>query len=340
MNRGGEMSRPKAVLKLFRIKTDLKNTYKNLNSQTFKEPLFLSKADRKIIEDPENDEYQYIFKWDVKSISSIELEFKEKKVPIVTANALIEFPKRKKKNSIGNLLPKSERINDDFIKVIFFENNQNTYALINTSNEAHCNRVRKLIGSNNILNLSEDYILDEDMFNWLFYINKECKRKLNDAWTVDNITGFTGNVVDEDNIFKGVSDYTTDLIITKAFISNMESLTNVTVKINTTNADLIFSIDNKSNVTLFVNRSTFYFDSTLDDSAMIVYLYTVVIPELSMLYEFNKIDFLLNKKTEFFKKMGLEVIESIIKKNKISLEDLTKIYTINDNEKVGVAYEN
>lgn len=334
------MSRPKAVLKLVRIKTNLKDTHKKLNSQTFKDPLFLSKADREIIENTESDEYQFIFKWDVKSISSIELEFKEKKIPIVTANALIEFPKRRKKNSMGNLLPKSERTNDDIVKVIFFENNKKTYALINTSNEAHCNRVKKLIGTNNIMSMSEEYILDEDMFNWLFYINKECKRKLNKTWTVDNITGFTGNVVDEDNIFKGVSDYTTDLIITKAFISNMESLTNVTVKINTTNADLIFSIDNQSNVTLFVNRSTFYFDSTLDDSAMIVYLYTILIPQLNILYEINKTDFLLNKKTEFFKKMGLEVIESIINKNEISLDDLKELFDIKSIEKVGGTYEN
>ena len=39
-----------------------------------------------------------------------------------------------------------------------------------------------------------------------------------------NISGFIGNIGDEQNIFKGTSDQTSELIITKAFISNGETL--------------------------------------------------------------------------------------------------------------------
>ena len=50
------------------------------------------------------------------------------------------------------------------------------------------------------------------------------KGSLADGLKLMNISGFIGNIGDEQNIFKGTSDQTSELIITKAFISNGETL--------------------------------------------------------------------------------------------------------------------
>ena len=44
-----------------------------------------------------------------------------------------------------------------------------------------------------------------------------------------------GNVADEQNIIKGISEQTSELTVTKAFISNGESLKNVTARIRKEN---------------------------------------------------------------------------------------------------------
>lgn len=320
------MARSKATIKIFKVKIKFKDISDEILKRTYKDPMMIADEDKKKIENIDIDEYKLIYSWDKDSVKKAVVEFENKKVSTIISNAVIEIPRRRKKNGLGQLLPKKDRIKKDEVKTIFFEYKDNVYVLLNTSKEADSKRVQWLIDKEKILNAGEEFKLDEDLFNWLFYVNKECGKTLTNKWKIDNITGFVGNVSDEENIFKGTSDYTTDLIITKAFISNKESLTDITVKVNSIKADLIFSVDNNSNTILFVNRSSLYFESVADadeeENLKMIYLYTSLIPRLKELYINDKQLFLRTKKDPFFRKMGLEVIESIMNKNDISLSDI------------------
>lgn len=325
------MSRSKAVLKIVKIEQNLKKILAELKKTTYKEPFNIAKKERKMIHDLNDDEYQFIYKWNQNEIKETVFEFDEDKISVIIAVAVLESTKRiTRDKGTGKLLPKADRINTEPVKVIFFEHNKKTYALINTSNETYSNRVKKLIGIENITDIGKDYTLSEDLFSWLVYIHKEHKKVLNNTWRINNITGFIGNAVDEDNIFKGTSDYTTDLIITKAFMSNGESLTNVTVQISNSNndVDFIFSIDNQSNTTLLLNRSLLFWGN--DENSKIIYLYTVLIPIMKSIYDKSKNNYLNNQKSEFLKKMGLEVIDSIVEKNNLIMD--TVVHLIKNNE--------
>ncbi|OUK18739.1 hypothetical protein BU181_16480, partial [Enterococcus faecium] len=65
-----------------------------------------------------------------------------------------------------------------------------------------------------------------------------------------------GNVADEQNIIKGISEQTSELTVTKAFISNGESLKNVTARIRKENeVDIVFGIDHECNSVIYVTQS-------------------------------------------------------------------------------------
>lgn len=57
-----------------------------------------------------------------------------------------------------------------------------------------------------------------------------------------NISGFIGNIGDEQNIFKGTSDQTSELIITKAFISNGETLKTITARLKNKDIDIVLQL--------------------------------------------------------------------------------------------------
>ncbi len=136
------------------------------------------------------------------------------------AIANIEYSKKKRKDSKGNFLPKVDRVNDLDIESLFFEKGNKVYVLILTPNDYHISRFKKLIGEDIISLTNTDYSLEPDIFNWLFYVYTERDGTLNDDTKLENISGFVGNVTDDANVFTGASYQTTELIATKAFISN------------------------------------------------------------------------------------------------------------------------
>ncbi|OOG28527.1 hypothetical protein BZK37_01020 [Enterococcus casseliflavus] len=200
------------------------------------------------------------------------------------------------------------------------------YLLIFSSNETHIDRVQKLIGANLIKNVDKSYQIEPDFFNWLFYRYSLFNGELSEEFKVNNISGFIGNSVDEHNIFKSSSDQTSELIITKAFISNGEILKNVTVKITSTEGEFVFSIDDNSNISLFLNQSMMYFNSSNPELVIPVYLYSIMIPFTKEIYKEISKEFIDKDKKHFSVKIGLEVIQSIIDNNNIELSDINDLY--------------
>ncbi|PFM76979.1 hypothetical protein COJ51_27690 [Bacillus thuringiensis] len=137
-----------------------------------------------------------------------------------------------------------------------------------------------------------------------------------------------GNIGDEQNIFKGTSDQTSELIITKAFISNGETLKTITARLKNKDIDIVFTVDDKSNTQIYTNQSEVLklLEFQNDNTFFIIYLYSKLIPELKSLYNDASTQFLSEEKKQFSEKIGLEVIESIIKQNRIALEDISVLF--------------
>lgn len=143
-----------------------------------------------------------------------------------------------------------------------------------------------------------------------------------------NIGGFIGNTADEHNVFKGISDQTSELIITKAFISNGEILRTITARLRNEDIDIVFAIDYESNTQIYVSQSQKLklLDAEDNDIFFIIYLYSHLIPKLKSLYDKASERFLSTEKNQFSEKIGLEVIKSIISKNSLSLDDVSILF--------------
>lgn len=202
----------------------------------------------------------------------------------VTAN--VEYSKKKKKDSNGHFLPKDERVNNTDVELIFFELDGKVYVLILTSNEYNISRVKALIGEQNISGTSLDYSLEADIFNWLFYVFNEREGVLDEELQLENISGFMGNVTDDANVFTGTSIQTTELIVTKAFISNGGVLKNITLRVRDNCADITCMINEKSTSIIYCNISSkLTILDTIDKSLFLsIYLYGFLLLKLKVLY--------------------------------------------------------
>nr|WP_055735589.1 hypothetical protein [Alkalicoccobacillus plakortidis] len=58
----------------------------------------------------------------------------------------------------------------------------------------------------------------------------------------------------------------------------------------------------------------------------VIYLYSFLIPKLKSLYNYASTQFLAEEKKQFSVKIGLEVIESIIKHNQLNMNDVSALY--------------
>lgn len=327
------MASSKLTMRLFLLDkyTSLEEVKENILNRTYSDPLFIAKRNaEQAITMPDSEKYFY-YNWDKEKIKLESIVVSEKDDAIVENRILecfaeLEYPKKKKIDSQGMILPKKDRVNDTLVRVVFFEIENSIYLLIFSSNETHIDRVQKLIGANLIKNVDKSYQIEPDFFNWLFYRYSLFNGELSEEFKVDNISGFIGNSVDEHNIFKSSSDQTSELIITKAFISNGEILKNVTVKITSTEGEFVFSIDDNSNISLFLNQSMMYFNSSNPELVIPVYLYSIMIPFTKEIYKEISKEFIDKDKKHFSVKIGLEVIQSIIDNNNIELSDINDLY--------------
>lgn len=330
------MAISKLTMKVFLMDKfkNLSQVEKKILKRTYSEPLFIAKNNAEQANSMSESEKNFYYNWDKKRTKLENVILSEKDESVVESNVLeayaeLECPTKIKLDSHGRILPKKDRINIVYVRVVFFEIKGAVYLLIFSSNETYVDRVQKLIGSNLIKTVDKEYKIEPDLFNWLFYKYSLFKGKLTDELLIKNISGFIGNSVDEHNIFKGFSDQTSELIITKAFISNGEILKNVTVRIASTDGDFVFSIDHVSNISLFVNQSTIYFNSSNKEIVMSVYLYHILIPLVKEAYKKSSKEFLNKEKNQFSVKIGLEVIKSIVDRNSISLSEIEELYKTN-----------
>ncbi|SDJ77778.1 hypothetical protein [Salimicrobium halophilum] len=327
------MGRSKLTCELFKLKgiKSLDDVKKYILKRSHSEPLKISSRDNKIPESLPQEELNFYFTWgEVSEPNEMKLFEKneEGSVEYLFVPADIEYTKRKKKDSAGNLLPKVDRVNYAQIMTYFFCINNSVHLIISSPNEIHVNRVKKLVGLQYISKLDENYVMPPDLFNWLFYKYIQNNGELDSKLMLMNIGGFIGNTGDEHNIFKGTSDQTSELIITKAFISNGETLRTITARLKNEDIDIVFTIDDLSNTQIFFNQSEKIklFEAEDDGVFFIIYLYSQLIPKLKSLYNNSSAQFLKKEKSEFSEEIGLEVIESIIIQNSLSLKEVTKLF--------------
>ncbi|MED2877274.1 hypothetical protein [Bacillus thuringiensis] len=330
------MAVSKLTCKLFKLTgiTSLADVEKNILNKSYAEALKISKKDTKQAETLSDDDKNFYYTWeDSSELNEIELteaneESDQNIAQFMFATANIEYTKKRKKDSIGQFLPKADRVNDTQVMTYFFCMNDSVYIIICTSNEFHVERVKKLIGTNYIAKHDYTYDIQSDLFNWLFFKFTQNKGSLADGLKLMNISGFIGNIGDEQNIFKGTSDQTSELIITKAFISNGETLKTITARLKNKDIDIVFTVDDKSNTQIYTNQSEVLklLEFQDDNTFFIIYLYSKLIPELKSLYNDASAQFLSEEKKQFSEKIGLEVIESIVKQNRIALEDISVLF--------------
>lgn len=328
----------KITCKLFKLKdmSSLNDVKTKILNRSFSEPLMVTKRDSELIKNLPDDEKNFYFTWgDISESNELKLQAKDENqgekelcVEYLSATANIEYPKRRKKDSSGRILPKEQRVNYTQVVTHFMSFNNSVHLVICTSNSSHQERVKSLIGTSFISNVDKDYEIPSDLFNWLFFQFIEKRGSIDNGLNLMNISGFIGNTADEHNIFKGISDQTSELIITKAFISNGEILRTITARLRNEDIDIVFAIDYESNTQIYVNQSEKLklLEAAENEIFFIVYLYSYLIPQLKLLYNEASEQFLSSDKKQFSEKIGLEVIKSIISKNALSLEDVSKIF--------------
>lgn len=334
------MSNTKLVCKLYKMKDilTLSKVQDSVLNRTEVEKVKLTKIDEKNGITLTGNEAVFNYSWiSFSEIQTLRIPLvntgksQELGINFIKATANIEYSKQKKRNPDGTYLPKKQRTNEIQIGVYFININGYIYTVVCSSQEVYINRVRKLIGLTSFAKMNPEYTFESDFFNWLFYQYAEKKGVLDDQFLLMGISGFMGNITDEQNVFKGKSQQTSELIITKAFISNGETLKNITARIRKENEiDIVFGVDDKCNTVIQVNRSEklLLFDTDSDvPSFLLVYLYGILIPKLHHLYLNEKEVFIGENEGTFSTKIGLEVIHSIIDNNNIPFSEIKKLYS-------------
>lgn len=261
------------------------------------------------------------------------------KIKYMSCSAKIEYPTRKLRNKDKSYLPKKDRLHTETVECYFFNFNSSIYAIIITSNIKNRDRTRNLIEysiSSKIKDCPDEFMLNSDIFNWMFYMFQEKDGKLSEKLTIEEITGFVGNVTDTTNTITGKSDQTLKLIVTKAFISNDGILKNISFRIrDDNNAEIIGTIDTSSHGIVNIKdscRLQFMLpanSSNGDDAKdyIVLYVYGYLINKVKNIYIKATDDFKNNNERQFKKEIGLNVIESIIKKNNISKDELMTFFS-------------
>lgn len=281
---------------------------------------------------PEDDRV-YISKWltndhhlaEIRSYSPTEScsNSTESEIRYMVGRAYIEYRRNKQRDSMGNLLPKTDRINLVEIDVIFFERDSGIDAIICTPDN-HINKVKALISDENICKGYSKNNINSDEFYWLYYRYSTKKKVLNNDISLINITSFTGNIFDEHHTIYGKSDNTTDLIVTKAFVcSGSNPFTNMKISIAFGLTLIDFLVNRESDIRIDVESNIPQELADMDkEIALPLYLLSYLLPKIRELYINDAFTDDLNIKIDFSKMLGLEVIKAIMTHNDINAEEL------------------
>lgn len=314
---------------LFKLKSEISD-FNDVQSEILEKD-YRDKLTTKNIPDniPEDEKY-FISKW-VTTSKVNEVVFPNGiKFIYKKAIASCEFTTRQIKDSVtGILLPKNERLNTSLIDALFIKCKEDFYMIVFSTEFYDLRRVKNLVGEYLIEPITAKHQINSELFNWLFYKFIQKDFEINDEIYLDNINGFTGNIISEDNRFEGRSTQTAELIITKAFLTNGYPITSIKIDLQMPEATMSFyiseiSIDNKELQMVVVKNSSIDLPISSEDKAFIIpmYLYLYLIPEIVKIYKTAEKEYLASNKKEFLTGIGIEVIKTIMAKNNIEIEDL------------------
>ncbi|GEK89985.1 hypothetical protein SAMN04488100_13128 [Alkalibacterium putridalgicola] len=314
---------------LLKLNNDFKNlesVKENIFSRTYVEPLSV-----KSIPEDTSDEKNFFSKWtNITEIENINFDETEIALSYVKATALCEYSTRRVfDEATGELLPKEERLNTSNIDVIFVNEEDDLYIIIFSIGFYDLRRVTRLIGEKYIEPLTSKHQTKSDLFHWLFYRQIKENLNLSDDITLDNINGFTGTVINEENLFEGTSIQTTELIITKAFITNGYPITSIKIDLQMSLASVSFYLNEISNgkeLKIVVQKnSTVPTIMNAEDIEyqLPIYVFFYLIPEIISLYKKEEVEFLSKERTSFLSEIGVEVIKTIMAKNSIEIDDIS-----------------
>lgn len=297
---------------------------KRWNFNKYKSPVKHSKRHEEAFEKLSDDEKNYIYSWRyIGAIQKLPIVISGEEISFIEATAEIEYAKRKIFDENKQFLKKRDRMNTEIVQVIFFELNEKFYVIVQESKQKHIDRIFDLIGSNYLE--GPNWMLSGDLFNWLFYLFSEKKGVISSKINITSISGFTGMVSDNENIVSSKSIKTMKLIATKAFISTGGILNEVSIILkDTDNCSICCRLDNQCRSVVSVSDSKrFTSPNGLDEGEnFVLYIYTYLIPFLREQFFKDKQNFTKDKKQKFAKKIGIEVIDDIMKENNIKTSEL------------------
>lgn len=220
------------------------------------------------------------------------------------------------------LLPKAQRTIFETVKTVFFERNHRVYAAIFTTSQTALNKIKQKLFEDEtyIDTLDNDYLIDGDLFYWLFYKYEEKNKLIAERFEVEAISGFLGNVADETHIIRGESEVTPTLLVTKAFVSKFHPIRSLNVMLKLDDYRLSFIFNDLcqcsigSSCRIPNNRYDIEVASTL-------VIYAFILPYLSHLFDTDE-EWNPDTKTGFAKRIGEEVIKEIADFHGIDLKNL------------------
>lgn len=314
------------LLKLKNDLTSLQDISEKVLVRIHKDPLTV----KNIPEDTLEEERTFIYKWtNISETEEIEFEENKQKFSYIKVTALCEFSTRRVFDpATGGLLPKEDRLNTSNIDVVFVAVARELYAVVLSVDFYDLRRVKRLIGEHLLDPLSSKHQTDSELFHWLFYKYIKEEFALNKDITLDNINGFTGTVLSEENLFEGTSLQTAELIITKAFITNGYPITSIKIDLQMSLAAINFYLNEISDVKelrIVVQKNSSISPMLNNEEieyVIPIYVFFYLIPEIVKLYKIDESVFLSEAKNNFLSEIGIEVIKTIMAKNSIDIEDI------------------
>ncbi|NCB65238.1 MAG: hypothetical protein EOM48_03590 [Bacilli bacterium] len=314
------------LLKLNNDLTSLQDISEKVLVRIHKDPLTV----KNIPEDTLEEEKTFIYKWtNISETEEIEFEENKQKFSYIKVTALCEFSTRRVfDQTTGGLLPKEDRLNTSNIDVVFVAVARELYAVVLSVDFYDLRRVKRLIGEHLLDPLSSKHQTESELFHWLFYKYIKEEFALNKDITLDNINGFTGTVLNEENLFEGTSLQTAELIITKAFITNGYPITSIKIDLQMSLAAINFYLNEISDVKelrIVVQKNSSISPMLNNEEieyVIPIYVFFYLIPEIVKLYKIDESVFLSEAKNNFLSEIGIEVIKTIMAKNSIDIEDI------------------
>lgn len=312
-------------------------TLKDINERRERNIVSTAKNKQEILEEMgDNEKYYYYsfikdnnFEYKNILLPFMKEEINDSKIDLTKSKACLEYRTKKIVDENGDFLPKNDRLNIIYIDVYFLKLRNKYYAIVQTGNKINRARIEKLIGEDNIIKENKEFKIDSEIFHWLMYVYEEKDKELNDKLTIENISGFEGIITDDTNTIIGDSKQTTDLIATKAFISNGGDLKKIHISVkDDQQIEVVFLIDSSSSISIDCKETIEhtilnpYFEKFGKEIYAMLYIYCFLIHKLKKIYKEDSNQFLTSNKQKFSRRIGLEVIKSIMEYNNLKIEDL------------------